>query len=110
MEILGGRLILQARVTAATEAMLEKGVTSVSEIEHLLGIGIWMMLACRTALSTPAAIYAFMRDFAEQPAQKLPRAVQAELWWLVLLQPLLAFDLIAGWHPWSYQVDASLEG
>ena len=116
MEILAGRLILQvwpekqARVAAAIEAMLEKGVASASEVEHLLGIWIWMMLPCRMAVSILAVIYAFMRDFAEQPAQKLWRAVQAELWCLVFLLPLFAVDLSASWHPWAYQVDASLEG
>ena len=115
IEILAGRPILQvlpekqARVAAATEAMLEKGVASASKIEHLLGIWISMMLSCRTALSIPAAIYAFMRDFAEQPAQKLRRAVQAELWCLVFLLPLFAVDLSAGWHPPAYQIDVSHE-
>ena len=90
--------------------MLERGVASASEVEHLLSIWIWMMLPCRMALSILAAIYAFMRDFAEQPARKLPRAVQAELWCLVFLLPFFAVDLSAGWHPWAYQVDASYEG
>ena len=100
----------QSRIEAATRALLERGEGSAAEVEHLLGVWIWMMLPVRLALSVPCAIYEFMRDFAGMAPQRLPKLVQAELWCLVFLLPLFAVDLSAGWHEWAYQVDASLEG
>ena len=100
----------QSRIEAATRALLERGEGSAAEVEHLLGVWIWMMLPVRLALSVPCAIYEFMLEFAGMAPQRLPKLVQAELWCLVFLLPLFAVDLSAGWHEWAYQVDASLEG
>ena len=100
----------QSLTAAATRAMVARGVASSSEVEHLLGSWVWMMMPVRLSLSVLDVTYQFIRERKDFPACKLWAQVQAELMALVWLLPLLVVRLATPWHDVAYEVDASLDG
>ena len=93
----------------STQAILDRGCVSGSELSSLLGKWVWAALVCRPALAIFGASYKFIAVANNREFEIWP-SVRAELQAIIDIAPLLTVNLSCSWSPIAVATDASSIG